>query len=101
MSHLNTQIRGFACYLPPNLKTSEETVPFGTLPRGIDFKRLTKIDSHYEALEDQGSLELAIEAANKAIERSGVSKEEIDLVISCSVTKLNSKLQNLLDLKYL
>ena len=97
MSHLNTQIRGFACYLPPNVKTSEDTVPFGTLPRGIDFKRLTKIDSHHEALDDQGSLELAIEAANKAIERSGVSKEEIDLVISCSVTKLNSNLQNLLE----
>tara|TARA_B100000927_G_scaffold13359_1_gene10577 strand:- start:1800 stop:2879 length:1080 start_codon:yes stop_codon:yes gene_type:complete len=94
---LNTQISGFACYLPPNLKTSEETIPFGTLPRGIDFKRLTRIESHHEVLEGQGSLELAVEAANKAIARSGVPKEEIDLVISCSVTKLNSKLQNLIE----
>ena len=77
-----TQISGFACYLQPNLKRSEDTIPFGTLPRGIDFKRLTKIESHHEVLEGQGSLELAIEASNKAIERSGVSKEEIDLVIS-------------------
>ena len=97
MGNLYTQISGFACYLPPNLKRSEDTIPFGTLPRGIDFKRLTKIESHHEVLEGQGSLELAVEAANKAIERSGVSKEEIDLVISCSVTKLNSKLQNLIE----
>ena len=97
MGNLYTQISGFACYLPPNLKRSEDTIPFGTLPRGIDFKRLTKIESHHEVLEGQGSLELAIEASNKAIERSGVSKEEIDLVISCSVTKLNSKLQNLIE----
>ena len=97
MGNLYTQISGFACYLPPNLKRSEDTNPFGTLPRGIDFKRLTKIESHHEVLEGQGSLELAIEASNKAIERSGVSKEEIDLVISCSVTKLNSKLQNLIE----
>ena len=97
MVGLYTQIRGFACYLPPNIKTSDDTVPFGTLPRGIDFKRLTKIDSHHEVLEGQGGLELAVEAANKAIERSGVSRDEIDLVISCSVTKLNSKLQNLIE----
>ena len=97
MGSLYTQISGFACYLPPNLKRSEDTIPFGTLPRGIDFKRLTKIESHHEVLEGQGSLELAVEASNKAIERSGVSKEEIDLVISCSVTKLNSKLQNLIE----
>ena len=97
MGNLYTQISGFACYLPPNLKRSEDTIPFGTLPRGIDFKRLTKIESHHEVLEGQGSLELAIEASNKAIERSGVSKEEIDLVISYSVTKLNSKLQNLIE----
>ena len=97
VSDLNTQISGFACYLPPNIKKSEDIIPFGTLPRGIDFKRLTKIESHHEVLDGQGSLELAVEAANKAIARSGVPKEEIDLVISCSVTKLNSKLQNLIE----
>ena len=97
MRNLNTQITGFACYLPPNIKKSEETIPFGTLPRGVDFKRLTRIESHHEVLEGQGSLELAVEAANKAIARSGVTKEEIDLVISCSVTKLNSNLQNLIE----
>ena len=97
VSDLNTQISGFACYLPPNIKKSEDTIPFGTLPRGIDFKRLTKIESHHEVLDGQGSLELAVEAANKAIARSNVEKEEIDLVISCSVTKLNSKRQNLIE----
>ena len=64
VSYLNTQIRGFACDPPSNVKTSEDTVPFGTLPRGVDFKRLTKIELHHEVLEDQSSLELAIEAAN-------------------------------------
>ena len=94
---LNTQISGFACYLPPNVKRSEDTVPLGTIPRGIDFKRLTKIETHHEVLDGQGSLELAVQAANKAIARSGVSKDEIDLVVSCSVTKLNAELQNLIE----
>ena len=94
---MKTQISGFACYLPPNLIKSEDVIPFGTLPRGIDFKRLTKIEAHHEVLEGQGSLELAVEAAQKAIARSGVNKEEIDLVISCSVTKMSGDLQNLIE----
>lgn len=94
---LGTEISGFACYLPPNIKSSEETVPFGTLPRGIDFKRLTRIESHHEVLEGQGSLELAVEASKQAIERSGVSKDDIDLVISCSVTKMSYEFENLIE----
>ena len=94
---LGTEISGFACYLPPNIKSSEETVPFGTLPKGIDFKRLTRIESHHEVLEGQGSLELAVEASKQAIERSGISKDEIDLVISCSVTKMNYEFENLIE----
>ena len=94
---MGTEISGFACYLPPNVKTSEETVPLGTLPRGIDFKRLTRIESHHEVLEGQGSLELAVEAAKQAIARSGVNKEDIDLVISCSVTKMSFEFENLIE----
>ena len=94
---MGTEISGFACYLPPNVKTSEETVPLGTLPRGIDFKRLTRIESHHEVLEGQGSLELAVEAAKQAIARSGVKKEDIDLVISCSVTKMSFEFENLIE----
>ena len=94
---MGTEISGFACYLPPNVKTSEETVPLGTLPRGIDFKRLTRIESHHEVLEGQGSLELAVEAAEQAIARSGVNKADIDLVISCSVTKMSFEFENLIE----
>lgn len=94
---MGTEISGFACYLPPNIKSSEDTVPFGTLPGGIDFKRLTRIESHHEVLEGQGSLELAVEASKLAIERSGVQQEDIGLVISCSVTKMNSDFENLIE----
>jgi len=97
VGELSTEISGFACYLPPNVKTSDDTVPNGTLPRGIDFKRLTRIESHHEVLEGQGSLELAVEASKQAIERAGVPMEEIDLIISCSVTKMSFDFENLIE----
>ncbi len=93
----HSKVSGFAAYLPPKVVSTEEIVPNGTLPRGIDFKRLTLIQSHHEALENQGSIELAVEASKKAIKRSGVDLNEIDLVINCSVSQMNSDLENLID----
>ena len=84
MSEKFSQITAFSSYLPPNKKLSEDTVPFGTLPQKIDFKRLTGIVSHHEVIPNQGAIELAVEASKLALERAKVPVEEIDLVISCS-----------------
>lgn len=97
MPEFHSKVSGFAAYLPPNIISTEVTVPNGTLPWGIDFKRLTRIQSHHEVLENQGSLELAVEASRKAIKRSGVALDEIDLVINCSVSQMSSACENLVD----
>ena len=97
MGEIFSQIKGFSSYLPPNKKLSEDTVPFGTLPRKIDFKRLTGIVSHHEVIPNQGAIELAVEASKLALERSKVPVEEIDLVISCSVSRMSHESVNLVD----
>ena len=88
----HAQILAFAGYLPEKEILTESFAKLGDLPASIEFKRLTGINAHREAAEDEGSLELALKAGQKALERCGIPREEIDLVISCSVSQLSPEL---------
>ena len=89
----HAQILAFAGYLPEKEILTESFAKLGDLPASIEFKRLTGINAQREAAEDEGSLELALRAGEKALERCGISRGEIDLVISCSVSQLSPELQ--------
>lgn len=88
----HAQILAFAGYLPEKSVDTESFAKLGDLPASIEFKRLTGILAHREAGDDEGSLELAVEAGKKALLRGSVAPEEIDLVISCSVSQLSPEL---------
>lgn len=54
---------------------------------GIDLERLTGIHERRVAAGDEDSLLLACGAATDALERCGRSAEQLDVVVSCSITK--------------
>ncbi|MHC5110774.1 MAG: 3-oxoacyl-ACP synthase III family protein, partial [Planctomycetota bacterium] len=89
---MRSAIDSIAHYLPgPEIKTEDinrrilETTGF-ELTNGL-IERLTGVSTrHYRAPKEQCS-DLAVEASRKAIERAGVSVEDIDLVVFASCTQ--------------
>ena len=82
MDHVGILAEAF--YLPPDKKRVEdvfrdESVPFGTLSKNIDFQRDIGIEDIH-VTSDLPSV-LALEAAKRAMDQSGVAAEEIDLVV--------------------
>ena len=82
----------FGAYLPEKKVTTNSFASPSDLPRSLDFVRLTGILAHHEVSEEQGSFELAIEAAKKAISRAQIELDSIDLVLNASVSKMNHEL---------
>ena len=70
----HAQILAFAGYLPEKEILTESFAKLGDLPASIEFKRLTGINAHREVAEDEGSLELALKAGQKALERCGIPR---------------------------
>ncbi len=73
-----------AFYLPPDKKRVEdvfrdESVPFGTLSKNIDFQRDIGIEEIH--VTDELPSQLAIRAARAALDKAGVSPSEIDVVV--------------------
>ena len=66
----HAQLLSFAGFLP---ETKVATTSFASpkdLPRSLDFVRLTGILAHHEVSAGQGSFELAVGAAKKALSRA-------------------------------
>lgn len=94
------QMLSFAAYLPEKKVTTKSFAGEEHLPRSLDFVRLTGIDSHHEASNEQGSFELAIEAAKKALTRANLEPSSIDLIINASVSKMDKNLSQHLSPSY-
>ncbi|MBR96416.1 MAG: hypothetical protein CMA81_06350 [Euryarchaeota archaeon] len=90
----------FGAYLPEKKVTTNSFASPSELPRSLDFVRLTGILAHHEVSEEQGSFELAIEAAKKAISRAQIELDSIDLVLNASVSKMNHELSQHLSPSY-
>ena len=92
-----SEVVSFAGYLPEKIVNTKEIAPLGSIPRKIDFERLTGIRSHREVEDFQDSVELAYEASLKALKRGNMRAEDIDLIINCSVSKLDSEYNQILE----
>jgi 3-oxoacyl-[acyl-carrier-protein] synthase-3 len=72
----------------PATRLSTEALMGSTRHRTrIDLERLTGIHERHVSVGDEDSLSLATAAARDCLDRSGRRAEEIDLVVSCSITK--------------
>src|SRR6188474_2316419 len=87
---MSTLIESLGVYLPPNVLTTEEIVRGCKLGLPIPLERLTGIRSRRVASPDQASLDLAREAALACLRRSKYEPADIDLMISCSISKAES-----------
>jgi 3-oxoacyl-[acyl-carrier-protein] synthase III len=73
--------------LPPTHLTTDELMASTRHHTRIDLERLTGIHERRVSRGDQDSLSLAIGAARDCLARSGRRANEIDLLVSCSITK--------------
>ncbi|HEX6419486.1 MAG TPA: 3-oxoacyl-[acyl-carrier-protein] synthase III C-terminal domain-containing protein [Acidimicrobiales bacterium] len=81
------RIAGVGRALPPTRRTTDEVMGSTRHRTRIDLERLTGIRERRVVRGDGGSLALAVAAARDCLARSGRSAADIDLVISCSITK--------------
>ena len=72
---------------PENRLTTKEILSRIKLPGKFKFELLTGINSRKICSPDQDSLSLALDAANSCINNSSIRGEDIEMVISCSITK--------------
>ena len=73
--------------LPATHLTTDELMGSTRHRTHIDLERLTGIHERRVSVGDEDSLSLAVGAARDCLARSGRRAEDIDLVVSCSITK--------------
>lgn len=73
--------------LPAACLTTDELMGSTRHRTRIDLERLTGIRERRVSVGDEDSLSLATTAARDCLARSGRRAEDIDLVVSCSITK--------------
>src|SRR5918994_4868384 len=73
--------------LPATHLTTDELMGSTRHRTRIDLERLTGIHERRVSVGDEDSLSLAVGAARDCLARSGRRAEEIDLLVSCSITK--------------
>ena len=81
------RVAGIGRALPATHLTTDELMATTRHNTRVDLERLTGIHERRVSVGDEDSLSLAIGAARDCLERSGRRAEDIDLVVSCSITK--------------
>jgi 3-oxoacyl-[acyl-carrier-protein] synthase-3 len=86
------RIAGVGRRLPATHLTTAELVGSTRHRTGIDLERLTGIRERRVAAGEDDSLSLAVGAARDCLARSGRPAEDVDLLVSCSITKYRGAL---------
>ena len=94
MVEASSKIISFASYIPENYVPIDDFAAPADMPSKLDLNRITGLEGHRRSKENEGTLELALQAATKCIERGKVDVADIDLVINCAVGSLCSELRS-------
>jgi len=73
--------------LPETTRTTDELMGSTRHRTRIDLEHLTGIRERRVSVGDEDSLSLAAGAATECLERAGRQADEVDVVVSCSITK--------------
>ncbi|MCR4759726.1 MAG: ketoacyl-ACP synthase III [Oscillospiraceae bacterium] len=88
---MRTGIKGMGIYLPEKVMTSEEVeIKAGYERLGVRkglVRMITGVEERHYAAEDEYSSDLAYQAAKNAMEDAGITADEVDTLIFCSVTQ--------------
>lgn len=84
-------VAGIGKYIPKNKITTREIEEMSNYEKwGVKYglcKMLTGCETRYYADEDEYSSDIAAKAGKQAMENAGVSPDEIDAVLFCSITQ--------------
>ena len=83
----NTVIESIGTYLPAAMISTEAVLAGCVNPIGIPLERLTGIKNRRVAGDGEFSIDLARHAAIDCLARSSYGAEEIDLIISCNISR--------------
>ncbi|TQC47990.1 3-oxoacyl-ACP synthase [Rhodococcus sp. WS4] len=92
-----TRVAGAGRHLPMTRLTTEDLMATTRHRTHIDLERLTGIYERRVSVGDDDSYTLATAAARDALTRSGRSAATLEVVISCSITKLRDGLTQWLE----
>ena len=83
----NAYISGTGLYLPPDIVTNEELIErYGIDSTNEWIVKRTGIEARRFAKEGLGSADLALPAAEQAIERAGIDKGELDMILFATLS---------------
>jgi 3-oxoacyl-[acyl-carrier-protein] synthase III len=91
------RIAGIGRRLPPTRLTTDALMGTTRHRTRVDLERLTGIHERRVSIGDEDSLSLAVGAAEDCLARSNQRAEDIDLVLSCSITKYRGGLEQWLE----
>jgi amino acid adenylation domain-containing protein len=83
----NTVIESIGTYLPATMMSTEAVLAGCVNPIGIPLERLTGIKNRRVAGDGEFSIDLARNAAIDCLARSSYGAEEIELIISCNISR--------------
>ena len=86
MTQTRSIIRGVGGYLPENRVTNDDLVTRGVDTTDEWIVQRTGIRQRYLAAEGQYTSDLAVNAARQALERAGLTPDDIDLIIVATTT---------------
>lgn len=82
-----SRMESIGVVLPERSVTTEELIARCRRAGRIDLAKLTGIDARRVAGEGEDSLSFAVRAAKKCLEGSRYDAEDLDIIISCSITR--------------
>ena len=84
-----TKIESLGIYLPERQVTTKEVLKSCKKRLWFPFERMTGIKSRRVARENEFSIDLAIQSVARCLELSRYRPEDIDLLISCNISRLD------------
>lgn len=82
-------IESLACYLPEKVVSAREILEGCVNPVRFPMERLTGIKSRREVAEDEYAFDMAVKAMEHCFAMSSYRPEEIDVLISCNVFRID------------
>ncbi|WP_228853303.1 3-oxoacyl-[acyl-carrier-protein] synthase III C-terminal domain-containing protein [Aegicerativicinus sediminis] len=87
----NTVIESLGSYLPPNFLSTKEVLEGCNASIRFPLEKITGIKSRHVAGKEEFSIDLSIQAINDCLEKSKYKASDIDLVVCCNISRIDSE----------
>jgi 3-oxoacyl-[acyl-carrier-protein] synthase III len=84
---MKSKIESLGTYLPDDILTNKEALPENNHKLSFLFSKITGIQERRIAKNNEFAIDLGTNASLNALEKSSYLAKDIDLIISCSITK--------------